>query len=197
MPLCHENNVFILEQGFLSCCPMRGDIGRSTRNSNPVMTSSTGDAKHCSDHGFRAPPSLHCPIADNLYRMANQIQPNLSVSSNTQATLEQLPTQVLLILLDSSDRMITGISKLISCYALLQQLLLINIKCIRFNLKPLQKNSSLLGVTTPMGKFCLPFVSRQSSQLSILFLLYGHLDMSVLFCIFAWHTYKVMYVLAC
>ena len=39
-----------------SCWPTRGNIGRSTRISNPVMTSSVGGAKGCSDHRFRAPP---------------------------------------------------------------------------------------------------------------------------------------------
>ena len=37
-----------------SCCPTRDHIGRSTRNSNPVMTSSAGGAKGCSDHRFCA-----------------------------------------------------------------------------------------------------------------------------------------------
>ena len=37
----------------------RDHIGRSTRNSNPVMTSSAGGTKGCSDHKFRAPqPTL-------------------------------------------------------------------------------------------------------------------------------------------
>ena len=40
---------------FSSYCPTRDHIGRSTRNSNPVMTSSAGDAKGCLDHRFRAP----------------------------------------------------------------------------------------------------------------------------------------------
>ena len=51
--------------------------GRSTRNSNPVMTSG---AKDCSDHRFRAPstytaqlPTLHQHRANNQYRTANKI----------------------------------------------------------------------------------------------------------------------------
>ena len=59
----------------------RDDIGRSTRNSNLAMTSSTGSsAKGCSDYRFRAPPAyiaqlltLHQHRANNQYRMANQI----------------------------------------------------------------------------------------------------------------------------
>ena len=58
---------------FLSSC-------WSTRNSNPVMTSSAGGAKGCSDHRFRAPPAytaqlpaLHQHRANNQYRTANQI----------------------------------------------------------------------------------------------------------------------------
>ena len=42
---------------FSSCWPTRDHIGRSTGNSNPVMTSSAGGAKGCSDHRFRAPPA--------------------------------------------------------------------------------------------------------------------------------------------
>ena len=56
-------------------------IGRSTRNSNPVMTSSAGGAKGCSDHRFRAPPAYTAQLltlyqhrANNQYRtLANQI----------------------------------------------------------------------------------------------------------------------------
>ena len=40
-----------------SCWPTSDHIRRSTRNSNPVMTSSAGGAKGCSDHRFRAPPA--------------------------------------------------------------------------------------------------------------------------------------------
>ena len=40
-----------------SCLSTRDQIGRSTRNSNPVMTSSVGGAKGCSDHSFHAPPA--------------------------------------------------------------------------------------------------------------------------------------------
>ena len=47
-------------------------------NSNPVMTSSAGGAKGCSDHRFRALPdytvqliTLHQHRANNQYRMAN------------------------------------------------------------------------------------------------------------------------------
>ena len=60
----------------LSCWSTRDHIRRSTRNSNPVMTSSKG----CSDHRFRAPPAytaqlltLHQHRANNQYRTANQI----------------------------------------------------------------------------------------------------------------------------
>ena len=38
-----------------SCWPTRDHIGRSTGNSNPVMTSFAGGAKGCSDHKFCAP----------------------------------------------------------------------------------------------------------------------------------------------
>ena len=64
----------------LSCWSTRDHIGRSTRNSNPVMTSSVGSAKGCSDHRFRAPPTytaqlltLHQHRANNQYRTANRI----------------------------------------------------------------------------------------------------------------------------
>ena len=49
--------------------------GRSTGITNPVMTSSAGGAKGCSDHRFRAPPAyigqlitLHQHRANNQYR---------------------------------------------------------------------------------------------------------------------------------
>ena len=64
----------------LSCWSTRDHIRRSTRNSNPVMTSSAGGAKGCSDHRFRASPAytaqlqtLHQHRANNQYRTANQI----------------------------------------------------------------------------------------------------------------------------
>ena len=57
----------------------KGHIGRSTRNSNPVNTSSAGSAKGCSDHSFRAPLAytaqlltLHQHRANSQYRTANQ-----------------------------------------------------------------------------------------------------------------------------
>ena len=82
-----------------SSWPTRDHIGRSTRNSNPVMTSSTGGAKGCLDHRFRAPQAhlltLHQHRANNQYRTANQLSSTLRVSSNTQAALEQSPIQVL------------------------------------------------------------------------------------------------------
>ena len=67
---------------FLSTCWFTRDhIGRSTRNSSPVITSCTDGAKGCSDHRFRAPPAgytpqlltLHQHRANNQYRMAYQI----------------------------------------------------------------------------------------------------------------------------
>ena len=95
--------------------------GRSTRNSNPVMTSSTGGAKGCSDHRFHAPLAytaqlltLHQRRANNQYRTANQIYSTLWVSSSTQATLG-------IVSHPSTNRahMRTGISKLISRCTLL------------------------------------------------------------------------------
>ena len=44
---------------FSFCWPTRDHIGRSTRNSNPVMTSSAGGAKGCADHRFCAPPAYN------------------------------------------------------------------------------------------------------------------------------------------
>ena len=90
-------------QVFSSCWTARGHMGRSTKNSNPVMTSSAGDAKGYLDHRFRAPPAytaqlltLHQHRANNQYRTANKIWPTLRVSSSsTQATFEQSPIQVL------------------------------------------------------------------------------------------------------
>ena len=40
-----------------SWLPARGHIGRYAGISNPVITSSAGGAKDCSDHRFRAPPA--------------------------------------------------------------------------------------------------------------------------------------------
>ena len=64
----------------LSCWSTRDYIGRSTRNSNPVMTSSAGGAKDWPDHRFHAPPAyiaqlltLHQHRANSQYRTANQI----------------------------------------------------------------------------------------------------------------------------
>ena len=61
---------------FLSWWLTRDHIGRSSRNSNPVMTSSTGDAKGCSYYRFRAPPAytaqlltLHQHRANNQYQV--------------------------------------------------------------------------------------------------------------------------------
>ena len=55
-------------------------IGRSTGNSNPVMTSSAGGAKGCSDHRFCASPAYNAQLltlrqyrANNQNRTANQI----------------------------------------------------------------------------------------------------------------------------
>ena len=55
-------------------------IGRSTRNSNPVMTSSIGGAKGCSDHRFRASPGYTAQLltlnqhrVNRQYRAANHI----------------------------------------------------------------------------------------------------------------------------
>ena len=45
----------------LSFWPTRDHIGRSIRISNPVMTSSVGGAKGCSDHRFRARPQPTLP----------------------------------------------------------------------------------------------------------------------------------------
>ena len=81
---------------------MKDPMKRSTGNSNPVVTSSAGGVKGCSDYRFRAPPTytaqlliLHQHRANNQYRKANQFQPTLRVSSSIQATLEQSPIQVL------------------------------------------------------------------------------------------------------
>ena len=90
---------------------MRGQIGRSTRNSNPAMTSSAGGAKGCSDHRFDAPPAytvyllaLHEHSANNKYRTANQIWPILRVSSSTTAQrLINLEILVLVRSLKSSN----------------------------------------------------------------------------------------------
>ena len=63
-----------------SCSSTRDHIGRSTRNSSLVMTSSAGGTKGCSDHRFHASPAytaqlltLHQHRANNQYRMANQM----------------------------------------------------------------------------------------------------------------------------
>ena len=86
----------------LSYWPKTGQIGRLTRNSNPVMTFSTGGAKGSFDDRFHAPPAyasqlltLHQHRANNQYRTANQIWPTLRVSSDTQTKLELSPIQVL------------------------------------------------------------------------------------------------------
>ena len=83
-------------------CERSYHIERSIRNSNSVMTSSAGGVKGCSDHRFRVSPTytaqlltLHKHRTNNQYRTANQIWPTLWVSSNTQATLEQSPIQIL------------------------------------------------------------------------------------------------------
>ena len=79
-----------------------GSHREAYRDFQPSLTSSAGGAKGFSDHRFRAPPAyttqlltLHQHRANNQYRTTNQIQPTLRVSSSTQATLEQLPIQVL------------------------------------------------------------------------------------------------------
>ena len=72
-------------------------IGRSTGNSNLVMTSSAGGAKGCSDHRLHAPPVYTAQFqhrANNRY-MANHIWLTLRVSSSTRVTLEQSPIRVL------------------------------------------------------------------------------------------------------
>ena len=68
----------------------------------PVMAMSTGGAKGCLDHRFRASPAYTAQLltlpqhrANIQYKTANQIQLTLRVSSSTQATLEQSPIQVL------------------------------------------------------------------------------------------------------
>ena len=86
---------------FQSCWPMTDYIGRSSRNSNPVMTSSTGGAKGFVDHRLRAPPAstvqlltLHQHRANNrwigrLIELANfkDLQQH---SDNTRDSLHQL-----------------------------------------------------------------------------------------------------------
>ena len=58
---------------FLSYWPTRDHIGRHTGNSNPVMTSSAGGAKGCSDHRLRArTPCLHCPIGNSASTQSQQ-----------------------------------------------------------------------------------------------------------------------------
>ena len=87
-----------------SCWSTRDHIGRSTRNSNPVMTSSAGPVPRVVQiTGSVHPPTyiaqlltLHQHRTNNQYRtLANQIWPTLRVNSNTQATLEQSPIKVL------------------------------------------------------------------------------------------------------
>ena len=93
--LFYEKLVTMLATTFFqSCWPTRDHIGRSTRNSNPVMTSSAGGAKGCSDHRFCAPPAYTAQLLTLHQHRANN-QPTLRVSSSTQATLEQSPVQVL------------------------------------------------------------------------------------------------------
>ena len=65
---------------FLSFCwSTRDHIGRSTRDSNPVMKSSAGGPKGYSGHRFRAPRAvtaelltLHQHRSNNQYRMDNK-----------------------------------------------------------------------------------------------------------------------------
>ena len=56
---------------FQSCWPTRDHIGRSTGISNPVMTSSTGVAKGCLDHRFRAPPTYTAQLL-TLHQQSQQ-----------------------------------------------------------------------------------------------------------------------------
>ena len=74
------------------------------------------------DHRFRAPAAYTAQLlillqhwTNNKYRTANQILPILRVSSNSQATLEQSPIQVLTELNVAWHQLCTrtGISKLI------------------------------------------------------------------------------------
>ena len=62
-----------------SCWPTRGHAGRSTEDSNPVMTLSAGGAKGWSDHRFRAPKAytaqlltLHQHKANSQYRICSK-----------------------------------------------------------------------------------------------------------------------------
>ena len=54
---CVISSIKVLIFFLLSCRSTRDHIGRSTGNSNPVMTSSTSGAKGCSDHRFCGPPA--------------------------------------------------------------------------------------------------------------------------------------------
>ena len=82
---------------------MLGHIGRSTGNSNLVMTLSTGGAKTYLDHRFRAPPAYTAQLLTlhqhkaNTTSIGQQIKssPLLQVCSRTQAILEKSPIQVL------------------------------------------------------------------------------------------------------
>ena len=100
------HKVFIIANSFVGCLTFilltREGSHRevSTRNSNPVMTSSTGGTKGCSDHRFRAPPTytaqlltLHQHRANNHYRMANQIKPTLRLAAALRQHLNS-PTLV-------------------------------------------------------------------------------------------------------
>ena len=75
-----QNHIARLLMFFQPCWPTRDHIGKPTRNSNPVMTSSADDAEGLSDHRFHAPPAytsqlltLHQHRPNNQYRMASQI----------------------------------------------------------------------------------------------------------------------------
>ena len=71
---CNPSEILAFFLLFLSCRPTKDHIvERSTRNPNPVMASSVGGAKDCSDHRFRArTPSqlltLHQHRTNNQYR---------------------------------------------------------------------------------------------------------------------------------
>ena len=65
-----------MEIFFKSCWPTRDHIGRSTRNSNPVTTSSAGGTKGCSDHRFRAPPACTAQLLTLYRHKANNQYPS-------------------------------------------------------------------------------------------------------------------------
>ena len=88
----NERRVVVILIFFVSSCwPSRGHMGRSTGNSNPVMTLPAGSAKgNCLDHRFRVPPAAS---RQHLNSLPSKCKPNS-------------------MLLDISDRTRTDISKL-------------------------------------------------------------------------------------